>query len=206
MVDNGTGMSAEIMEKIFDPFFTTKAKGTGTGLGLSTVYGIVKQHNGHIYVYSEIGRGTTFKIYFPKVKKTVADKDVQTLPSMEKGTETILVADDEASIRKLIRDTLEPLGYTIIEAADGEEAIALFNRTEAKIDMLLTDVIMPKMNGKKLAETLLAQSPQLKVLYMSGYTDNVIVHQGVLDNNVEFINKPLVPSILTKKIREVLAK
>ena len=206
VTDNGMGMSAEVIEKIFEPFFTTKAKGTGTGLGLSTVYGIVKQHKGHIYVYSEIGRGTTFKIYFPKIKEAAADKNVKALPAMEKGTETILITDDEASIRKLIRDTLEPLGYTIFEAADGEEALALFNRTEAKIDMLFTDVIMPKMNGKKLAETLLAQNPQLKVLYMSGYTDNVIVHQGVLDDNVEFINKPLVPSILTKKIREVLAK
>jgi len=206
VTDNGTGMSAEIMEKIFDPFFTTKAKGTGTGLGLSTVYGIVKQHNGHLYVYSEMGRGTTFKIYFPTIQKAAENKDVKTLPAMEKGTETILIADDEASIRKLIRDTLEPLGYTIFEAADGEEALALFNRNESKIDMLFTDVIMPKMTGKKLAEILLAQKPQLKVLYMSGYTDNVIVHQGVLDSNIEFINKPLVPSILTKKIRAVLSK
>jgi signal transduction histidine kinase len=206
ITDNGTGMSAEVMEKIFDPFFTTKAKGTGTGLGLSTVYGIVKQHNGHIYVYSEMGRGTTFKIYFPEVQKAADDNDTETLPNMEGGTETILVADDETSIRKLVRDTLEPLGYSVIEATDGEEALELFNRSESKIDLLFTDVIMPKMTGKKLAETLLAQHPQLKVLYMSGYTDNVIVHQGVLDSHVEFINKPLVPSVLTKKIREVLAK
>jgi len=206
VTDNGIGMSTELMEKIFDPFFTTKAKGTGTGLGLSTVYGIVKQHNGHIYVYSEMGRGTTFKIYFPKVQKAAVDEDVQILPAMEKGTEAILITDDEASIRQLIRDTLEPLGYIVFEAANGEEALEFFNRTEARIDMLLTDVIMPKMTGKKLAEALLAQNPQLKVLYMSGYTDNVIVHQGVLESNLEFINKPLVPSILTKKIREVLDK
>ena len=143
VTDNGMGMSAEVIEKIFEPFFTTKAKGTGTGLGLSTVYGIVKQHNGHIYVYSEIDRGTTFKIYFPKIKEAAADKNVKALSVMEKGTEAILIVDDEASIRKLIRDTLEPLGYTIFEAADGEEALTLFNRTEAKIDMLFTDVIMP---------------------------------------------------------------
>jgi len=206
VTDNGTGMPQEIMEKIFDPFFTTKAKGSGTGLGLSTVYGIVKQHNGHIYVYSELGRGTTFKIYFPKVKQAAHESYTKTFPAMEGGVETVLVADDEASIRKLVRDTLEPLGYTIMEAANGEEALGVYNRSESRIDLLLTDVVMPKMTGKKLAEALLKQNPGLKVLYMSGYTDNVIVHQGVLDNNIEFINKPLVPSLLTKKIREVLAK
>ena len=206
ITDNGTGMSPEIMDKIFDPFFTTKAKGAGTGLGLSTVYGIVKQHNGHIYVYSELGRGTTFKIYFPKVKKVADENHRKTYTAMEGGTETILVADDEPSIRKLVRDTLEPLGYTIIEAANGEEALELYNRSAKKIDLLLTDVVMPKMTGKKLADSLSKQHPDLKILYMSGYTDNVIVHQGVLDDNIEFINKPLVPSLLTKKIREVLAK
>ena len=125
---------------------------------------------------------------------------------MGKGSETILVADDEASIRKLVRDTLEPLGYKILEASDGKEALEIFRRNEPQIDMLLTDVIMPKMTGKKLAEILLVEKPGFKVLYMSGYTDNVIVHQGILDEDIEFINKPLVPSLLTKKIREVLAK
>ena len=204
ITDTGTGMPPEIMDKIFDPFFTTKAKGAGTGLGLSTVYGIVKQHNGHIYVYSELGRGTTFKIYFPKIKKAADENNSKTYPAMEGGSETILVADDEPSIRKLVRDTLEPLGYTIIEAANGEEALELYNRAATKIDLLLTDVVMPKMTGKKLAESLSRRHPDLKILYMSGYTDNVIVHQGVLDDNIEFINKPLVPSLLTKKIREVL--
>jgi signal transduction histidine kinase/CheY-like chemotaxis protein len=206
VTDNGVGMPPEVMEKIFDPFYTTKAKGTGTGLGLSTVYGIVKQHKGHIYVYSELGNGTTFKIYFPRIETDAEDKTQKVFPAMAKGVETILVADDEVSIRKLIRDTLEPLGYRIIEAADGEEALELFRQSEYKIDMLLTDVIMPKMTGKKLVEALLAEQKEFKVLYMSGYTDNVIVHQGILDENVEFINKPLIPSLLTKKIREVLAK
>jgi signal transduction histidine kinase/HAMP domain-containing protein len=206
VTDNGKGMEPEIMEKIFDPFYTTKEKGAGTGLGLSTVYGIVKQHNGHIYVYSELGSGTTFKIYFPQIQIAAEKLTKKVFPAMKKGVETILVADDEISIRKLVRDTLEPLGYKIIEASDGEEALELFHQSDFKIDMLLTDVIMPKMTGKKLAETLIAEKPEFKVLYMSGYTDNVIAHQGVLDENIEFINKPLVPSLLTKKIREVLEK
>ena len=175
-------------------------------MGLSTVYGIVKQHNGHIYVYSELGSGTTFKIYFPQIQIAAEKLTKKVFPAMKKGVETILVADDEISIRELVRDTLEPLGYNIIEASDGEEALELFHQSDFKIDMLLTDVIMPKMTGKKLAETLIAEKPEFKVLYMSGYTDNVIAHQGVLDENIEFINKPLVPSLLTKKIREVLEK
>ena len=194
------------MEKIFDPFYTTKEKGAGTGLGLSTVYGIVKQHNGHIYVYSELGNGSTFKIYFPQIKIAADKTTKKVFPAMEKGAETILVADDETSIRKLVRDSLEPLGYKILEASDGKEAIEIFRRGEPQIDMLLTDVIMPKMTGKKLAEILLAEKPGFKVLYMSGYTDDVIANQVVLDEDIEFINKPLVPSLLTKKIREVLAK
>jgi CheY-like chemotaxis protein len=194
------------MEKIFDPFFTTKEKGSGTGLGLSTVYGIVKQHHGHIFVYSELGRGTTFKIYFPEIKKSAQEEVPQVFPAMKGGMETILVADDEPSIRKLIHDTLTPLGYKIIEASNGVEALELFRQSESEIDMLLTDVVMPKMTGKKLAEKLLAEKPGFKILYMSGYTDNVIVHQGVLDEDIEFINKPLVPSLLTKRIREVLEK
>ena len=142
----------------------------------------------------------------PRIETDVEDKIRKVFPAMEKGVETILVADDEISIRKLIRDTLEPLGYKIIEAADGEEALELFRRSECKIDLLLTDVIMPKITGKKLVEALLAEQKEFKVLYMSGYTDNMIVHQGILDENIEFINKPLIPSFLTKKIREVLAK
>jgi signal transduction histidine kinase/CheY-like chemotaxis protein/HAMP domain-containing protein len=206
VTDNGKGMLPEVMEKIFDPFYTTKEKGAGTGLGLSTVYGIVKQHNGHIYVYSELGNGSTFKIYFPQIKIAADKTTKKVFPAMEKGAETILVADDETSIRKLVRDSLEPLGYKILEASDGKEALEIFRRGEPQIDMLLTDVIMPEMTGKKLAEILLAEKPGFKVLYMSGYTDDVIANQGVLDEDIEFINKPLVPSLLTKKIREVLAK
>ena len=206
ITDTGKGMTPEVMEKIFDPFFTTKKKGAGTGLGLSTVYGIVKQHKGHIYVYSELGSGTIFKIYFRKIKKVAEESSTKKFPAMESGTETILVVDDEASIRKLVRDTLEPLGYKILEATNGEEALAYYRENRDTIDLLLTDVVMPKMTGKKLAELLLQEYPGLKILYMSGYTDNVIAHKGILDRGIHFLNKPLVPSILTKKIREVLGK
>jgi len=204
ITDTGKGMTPEIMAKIFDPFFTTKKKGAGTGLGLSTVYGIVKQHKGHVYVYSELGSGTVFKIYFKEIKKAAENTHSKKFAEMASGTETILVVDDEASIRKLVRDTLTPLGYTIHEATNGEEALAYYKENSDKIDLLLTDVVMPKMTGKRLAEILLQEYSQLKVLYMSGYTDNVIAHKGVLDKDVHFLNKPLVPSILTQKIREVL--
>ena len=204
MTDTGQGMPPEIMEKVFEPFFTTKEKGTGTGLGLATVYGIVKQHKGLIYVYSELGSGTTFKVYFPEVKDAAEEIEVRKKPVMVSGTETVLVVDDEPSIRKLIVDTLRPLGYKMIEAGNGDEAIAAFKENDGKIDLLLTDVIMPGMSGRVLAETLVAELPDLNVLYMSGYTDNVIAQQGVLDEGISFINKPLVPSMLSKKVREVL--
>ena len=206
VTDTGKGMTQEIMEKIFDPFFTTKKKGAGTGLGLSTVYGIVKQHKGHVYVYSELDSGTIFKIYLREIKKTADETKAKKFSAMEGGPETILVVDDETSIRKLVHDTLAPLGYKILEATNGEEALVSYRENKDTIDLLLTDVVMPKMTGKKLAETLLKEYPGLKVLYMSGYTDNVIAHQGVLDKDIDFLNKPLVPSILTKKIREVLER
>ncbi len=204
MTDTGQGMPPEIMEKVFEPFFTTKEKGTGTGLGLATVYGIVKQHKGQIYVYSELGSGTTFKLYFPEVKDAAEEIVAREKPVMLQGTETILVVDDEPSIRRLVVDTLEPLGYKMIEAGNGDEAIAAFKESDGKFDLLLTDVIMPGMSGKVLAETLVAELPDLRVLYMSGYTDNVIAQQGVLDEGIFFVNKPLVPSTLSKKVREVL--
>ena len=204
MTDSGHGMPSEVMEKIFEPFFTTKEKGTGTGLGLATVYGIIKQHKGQIYVYSELGKGTTFKLYFPEEKGAADEIAVREKIVMVKGTETILVVDDEPSIRKLVVDTLRPLGYNMIEAGNGDEAIAAFKNSDGKIDLLLTDVVMPGMSGRVLAETMLADRPDISVLYMSGYTDNVIAQQGVLDEGIFFINKPLVPSMLSRKVREVL--
>jgi CheY-like chemotaxis protein len=192
VTDTGEGVAPEIMDKIFEPFFTTKAVGEGTGLGLSTVYGIVKQHKGHIFVYSEVGSGTTFKMCFPRVDE-VADIEIsESVGDMKHGTETVLVVDDEVTIRKLVIDTLAPLGYNVLEADGGQEALQIFKTTDKEIDLLLTDVVMPKMSGRELAEKVEADWPDVKVLFMSGYTDNVIVHQGVLKPGVFFINKPLL--------------
>ena len=205
VTDTGQGMTVEVRERIFDPFFTTKEKGAGTGLGLSTVYGIVKQLKGHIFVYSEIGRGTTFKIYFPEVKEAVQEEAKDNIPRIGlKGEETILVVDDEASIRNLIRDTLQPLGYTVLEADSDQAAIEWSRKPNLTVDLLLTDVVMPGMGGRKLADILLNVMPTMKVLFMSGYTDEIIAQQGVLAPGTLFINKPLIPSILVKKIRDIL--
>lgn len=204
VTDTGHGLSPEVKEKIFDPFFTTKAKGEGTGLGLSTVYGIMKQLKGHIFVYSEPGHGTTFKIYFPAVKAAVDEMAARPDIDMANGSETILVVDDEHSIPAMVADILEPLGYTVIKAGCGEEAVAMSKTFGGKIDLLLTDVIMPGMSCRELAETMEKMQPGLKVLFMSGYTDNIIARQGVLEPDILFINKPLVPSMLARKIREIL--
>ena len=205
VTDTGKGMTSEVQDQIFVPFFTTKKKGEGTGLGLSTVYGIIKQLKGFIFVYSEPDRGTTFKIYFPEEKSVTTERMAAKAPqAMQGGTETVLVVDDESSILRLIVDTLQPLGYHVLEAANGEDAVQIVINTDKKIDLLLTDVIMPGMSGKELAEKLGALRSDMKIMFMSGYTDNVIVHQGVLEPGVLFINKPVLPSLLTKKIRQVL--
>lgn len=205
VTDDGEGMTREVQEKIFEPFFTTKAREKGTGLGLATVYGIVKQHDGHIYVYSEPERGTTFKIYFPVVSDELEEqaepREVKTMPQ---GEESILVVDDDSAIRRLIRDTLEPLGYTIFEAGSGEEALALFEQEQEQIDLVLSDLVMPGMNGQELVQKLNQGRPGLKNILMSGYTDNIIVQQGVLQPDTNFIGKPLLPIALANKIREVL--
>lgn len=205
VTDNGQGMSSEVKEKIFDPFFTTKAKGAGTGLGLSTVYGIVKQLKGDIFVYSEPGRGTTFKMYFPEIHEAAEDVVVKTLPEADlRGTETIMVVDDEASIRHLVRDTLQPLGYNMIEASNGEDALETIRTLGVAVDLLLTDVIMPGMSGKELADTLKNLQSDVKLVFMSGYTDEIIAYEGVLEPGTFFVYKPLIPSDLRKKIREIL--
>ncbi|MBI5556152.1 MAG: response regulator [Deltaproteobacteria bacterium] len=204
VTDTGTGMTPEVKSHIFDPFFTTKERGKGTGLGLSTVYGIVKQMKGHIFVYSEVGCGTTFKIFFPEINEQCEAIEVKAVDALVGGTEKLLVVDDESSIRDLVRDTLEPLGYDVLLAGSGEQALELCKTLECKIDLLITDVIMPGMNGKKLAEALAGSHPETRVLFMSGYTDNIITHHGVLTPGCYFINKPLVPSMLTRKIREIL--
>ena len=203
--DTGEGMSEEVLRRIFEPFFTTKEKGKGTGLGLSTVYGIVKQSGGNVSVYSEAGQGTTFKVYLPRVASEVREPGVGVVEVTTRGgSETILLVEDEDVVRGLARRILEQAGYSVVEAARADEALRFWAEHAAEIDLLLTDVVMPEMSGKELADKLKAQSPELKMLFMSGYTDEAIVHHGVLDSNVELIQKPFTPGGLIKKVRDVL--
>ncbi len=205
--DTGVGMDSETQSHIFEPFFTTKGP-KGTGLGLSTVYGIIKQSGGYIWVYSEVGRGTTFKIYLPRVPSmgepaTNAAAPVQ-FQRVEPGTETILLVEDEANLRYLARQYLEKQGYKVIEAADGAVAMQIAVAHEAVIHLLLTDVIMPGMNGRELAQRISEIRPNVKVLYMSGYTENVIGHNGTLDAGIRLLQKPFNLRDLKSKVREVL--
>ncbi|HUL38523.1 MAG TPA: PAS domain S-box protein [Thermodesulfobacteriota bacterium] len=204
--DTGAGMAKDVREKIFEPFFTTKEKGKGTGLGLSTVYGIVKQSGGNIWVYSELGHGTTFKIYLP-----IVGEDLETLSgrdeaeSLPRGSETVLLVEDELSVRELAQRLLRQQGYNVLEADNGKEALGIAQETYGgTIHLLLTDVVMPEMGGKKLADQLKIIRPALKVLYTSGYTDDAIVHHGTLDPGTHFLQKPFSPKTLLHKVREVL--
>jgi CheY-like chemotaxis protein len=206
--DTGVGMDAEVQSHLFEPFFTTKAAGKGTGLGLATCYGIVKQHGGAIGVYSEVDHGTTFKIYLPRAVAPLTDSprrdDANGLP---RGLETVLLAEDEASVRALAARVLRAQGYTVLEAANGDEALALVlarEPVEATIDLVLTDVIMPQIGGRALADRLVALLPGVKVLYMSGYADEAIVHNGRLEPGIAFLHKPFSPAALARKVREVL--
>ena len=201
--DTGIGMGAKTQAMIFDPFFTTKAPGKGTGLGLSTVYGIIKQSGGHIGVYSELGRGTTFKVYLPRVIEAPAIGE-PALPEPGGGTETILVVEDEDAVRALVLDALEGFGYTVLTASRPAEAIELADQHPGPIHLMATDVIMPQMNGRQLADAICPRRPAMKVLYMSGYTDHAIVHGGTLESGMVFIRKPFAPDVLARKVREVL--
>jgi len=202
--DTGCGMDMETREQIFEPFFSTKGE-YGTGLGLATVYGIVKQHGGHIWVYSEPGKGTTFKIFLPFAQKeTVKDKHVQKEPIDFTGSETILLVEDNEQVRQMALAVLKRKGYTVIEAENGGAALGILTVHAGPLHMLLTDVVMPGMNGRELSEHLKQQYPELKTLFMSGYTDSVIAHRGVLDQDVHFIQKPFSVQNLTAKVREVL--
>ncbi|MDB5104820.1 MAG: sensor hybrid histidine kinase [Fibrobacteres bacterium] len=209
ITDTGVGMDAHVKARLFEPFFTTKGPGKGTGLGLATVFGIVKQSGGSLNVYSEPGRGTTFKVYFPAVSGPAPERIdgvARAVPGAEPHGETILIVEDEDSVRKLVQQTLTECGYACLTAADAETALEMVRARKGEIDLLLTDVILPGINGKLLAERLVKDHPGIKVLYMSGYTDNAIVHHGVLDAGTEFINKPFSAQTLKHRVRESLAQ
>jgi PAS domain S-box-containing protein len=203
--DNGEGMDAATQAHIFEPFFTTKTMGQGTGLGLATVYGIVRQSGGHIWVYSEPGQGTTFKIYLPRVEEALSPTESKTGAVTElKGKETILVVEDDRTLREVISQGLKKFGYGVLLAANGGEALLICEKRQEPIDLLLTDVVLPQMGGRELAERLTAAIPGLKVLYMSGYTENAIVNNGILKEDVGFLQKPFKVNVMVQKIREVL--
>jgi len=203
--DTGSGMSRETMERIFDPFFTTKETGKGTGLGLATVYGIVKQSKGYVFVYSEPGKGATFKIYFPRTDEREEPSSGTTPPAvLPRGEETVLVVDDDEGIRRLSAEFLEKSGYRVLRAADGEDALRVVEGFDGEVALVITDVVMPRMGGKALFQHLRTLRPGMKVLYMSGYTDNAIVHQGVLEEGTAFLQKPFTMEALARKVREVL--
>ncbi len=203
--DSGVGMDEDTRKRAFEPFFTTKEPGKGTGLGLSMVYGIVKQHDGYINIYSEPGRGTTFKIYLPLIKGEVQETTGPT-PTVYPtgGTETILVAEDDQAVRELTRSVLERFGYTVVPAEDGEDAIRKFMENKEDIRLLLLDVIMPKKNGKEVYENIKKINPDIKTVFLSGYSENLIQKEGVLDKGLDFIMKPVSPKNLLRKAREIL--
>jgi hypothetical protein len=205
--DTGTGMSLETQAHIFEPFFTTKAQGKGTGLGLATVYGVVKQSGGFIWVYSELGHGTTFKIYFPRVDQPV-DRLVPTPSSSEvpRGTETILLTEDERDVREVAREFLESGGYTVIEARDGVEALGIVEKHQGAIDLLITDMVMPRMTGQELAARLKEQRPNLRMLYMSGYSERAAAESLRTDPTVRLLAKPFSRSALLRTVHELLKK
>jgi two-component system cell cycle sensor histidine kinase/response regulator CckA len=203
--DNGCGMDAETRSHLFEPFFTTKAVGKGTGLGLATVYGMVKQNNGFIDVCSEPGQGTTFNIYLPPYTAEAGSTvKLDAAQPAARGHETILLVEDEPMILDITKTMLERQGYTVMAAATPGEAIRLAREHAGEIHLLMTDVVMPEMNGRDLAKNLLSLYPNLKRLFMSGYTADVIAHHGVLDEGVQFIQKPFSVQALAAKVRDVL--
>ena len=206
VADTGAGMTAEVRERIFEPFFTTKELGRGTGLGLATVYGIVKQHSGNIFVDSDPGKGTTFKVYFPIAgeRGQERDKDHDLTGVLPAGTEVILVVEDDPSVRELVRQVLAPLGYKVLATAGGDEALRTSDSYDGPVDLLLTDVVMPGMNGKQLAGALRIKRPGIKVLFMSGYAHDVLSTQGMLEPGVAMIHKPFRTVALARQVRQVL--
>jgi two-component system, cell cycle sensor histidine kinase and response regulator CckA len=204
VTDTGCGIYEETQNHIFEPFFTTKPAGKGTGLGLSTVYGIVKQSGGYVWVYTEVGLGTSFKVYLPRVgDRPLSAKSAMTDTEVG-GCETILLVEDEEIVRKMVREILEEKGYRVLAAAGGDEALKIWQRHNLEIDLMLTDLVMPGMSGRVLGELMSQSRSDLLVLYMSGYTDDAIVRHGLLSDAVEFIQKPFTPTALAVKVRSVL--
>jgi CheY-like chemotaxis protein len=201
--DTGEGMSRETQSRIFEPFFTTKEKGQGTGLGLSTVYGIVKQSGGSIWVYSEIGRGTTFKIYLPRVNAPVENR-AEPVNGNGRGHETILLVEDEESVRAVASRILRRNGYTVIEASNGVEALRECDERGAEVDLIVTDVVMPEMGGFELAKRVLKARPGARILFTSGYTEDAVLRRSFLNPGTAFIEKPFTPAGLAQRAREVL--
>ena len=205
VTDTGEGMSEEVRSRVFEPFFTTRDQGKGTGLGLSTVYGIVKQSGGDIRVYSEPGRGTTFKIYLPRHEGPAdAMPERRAVPERLRGEETILVVEDEDTLRRLVARILKRHGYEVLAASNGGEALLICEQREGAIHLMLTDVVMPQMSGPELADRLRDVVPDMRVLFMSGYTDNAMVHQGLIDRDVQFLQKPFTAEAVAAKVRSVL--
>jgi two-component system, cell cycle sensor histidine kinase and response regulator CckA len=203
--DTGMGMDKETQSRIFEPFFTTKEKGKGTGLGLSTVYGIVKQSGGYVMVQSEEGRGSTFHIYLPRVEESTTENHIAPVASAAAGgTETILLVEDEESVRHLVRDTLVAKGYRVIEAENGEAGLAAAANHAGKIDLVITDVVMPGLGGRELVQQLGKTRPETRVLYLSGYTEDAIISEGSIESGTAFLQKPFTLQNLSKKVREVL--
>ncbi len=203
--DTGEGIKKEIQDQIFEPFFTTKGEGKGTGLGLATVYGIVKQSEGYVWVYSEPGLGATFKVYLPRIDDEIPAATIEIEhPENLKGKETVLVVEDEEDVRELICETLRNFRYHVLAAANGKLAESMIETYHQQIHLLVTDVVMPQMGGRELAVKMSETHPETKVLFISGYTNNAIVHKGILDTKTLFLQKPFTPSELLKKIRRIL--
>jgi CheY-like chemotaxis protein len=204
--DTGQGMDEKTKERIFEPFFTTKEVGKGTGLGLAMVYGIIKQHDGYINVYSEAGMGTKFNIYLPLIKSKIEEARAADLLVLKGGEETVLIAEDDASVRELIKEVLLGYGYKVIEAVDGEDAVRRFKDNKDRIQLLILDVIMPKKNGKEVYDDIKEIKPDIKAIFTSGYTADIIHKKGILEERLDFILKPISPDEFLRKVREVLDK
>ena len=205
VADTGIGMNAETQQHLFEPFFTTKEKGKGTGLGLSSVYGSVQHNGGKIFVSSELGKGTEFSIYLPAHEQVVTPEQAPESPKeVRRGTETVLLVEDQTPVRRMLREALSTCGYRVWEAGNGAEALENWGSRVAEIDLLITDVVMPVMNGKKLAEHLLRLRPELRVIFISGHAEDVLTTQGMLDASVDLLPKPFLPEALITKVRTVL--